>query len=1426
MERSPFVCPLINSFGDPGDICEGETFDLTASGLFSLDSTSNCQTNFGITFLSFSGPTAPLDPYAGGTVLATIPFGDLDDFDISRSGTVTNLGGNLTPGIYNICVILDENPTDITCRPSICFALEVFAIPNGVPTNPVNASYCGRQRPAALRVDTPPTGTIITWWTAPTGGMEVTGATLFPPSANNFITLGPFSNPAPPPPGGDITLYAEVTDPNNGCGSGSRVAVTLTRFADPVVTFTAPDDLCENAGIQTSLGGGLPEGGTYSGPGVMDDGNGMTFTFDPALAGVGMQTITYNFTDANGCSGSASDMVDVLEAPVSPSANNIVVCDGGSTLIVPSEGTSPIVVGMTLFSEFFETDGNGTRYTTSVPEFNDGANDFFTRTDGMGIDTNYALSGQQGSFYFVAQDLDGDGGPAEVVLNFTGINISNFTGLNFEVSLAEDDANDGDEDWDDSPADNNFLHIDYQIDGGGFQNLIHVEGDALGNTNGTPRLDTDFDGVGDGTELTDVFQAFNASIPDTGSVMDIRIRINLEDGDEDIAFDNLMLGGFDANGVMFKYYDADPALGTANLLAGPTTLPYDPATTPTNSPQTVYVTVCAANGCESEATPVVVTVNPLPLLTTIVEDISVCPGDANGSIDLTAMGNAPFIYLWSTTDGAGLIPTDEDQNNLTAGTYSVTVTDDSTCVSTLDVLVLDTVDVEAPVIICSDSIGLTCGDNTFPDSTGTGLAMATDNCSPIITLAYLDSLNLDGCGGLTGTLLRTWQATDIAGNSSTCQQIIHLIDTISPTFMLPADTTIACDDDPDDLTLTGNVTNLMDNCGPSPLMALWINELHYDNTGGDVDEFIEIAGTAGIDLADYQLVAYEGSDGMMEGMPITLSGILPDEGNGYGALAFGPTELSAQYFENGPAEGRALIEAATGLVLQFISYEGAVMAVDGPAAGMTSIDIGLAEGEGTAVGTSLQLTGAGNVAAAFVWSPSAASSPGSLNAGQTIPALTFPIPTATYADVFTPGAICPAAGIITRTWLVTDACGNANAITQTITVIDTIGPVIVCPMDISIECDADDSPANTGTATASDACDANPVITFADVETPGTCPQERIIIRTWTATDACGNSSQCTQIITVEDTTPPVPPSIDLVLNIQCANELPDPIVLTATDNCSPDLMASPIDAFIPGICASRFTLNRTWTFTDECGNSSSITQMINVSDDQPIALTSCAPDQTIGCASGAVPMPHLIQVQTPCNSSFTVEAIGPVVNGTPNCPGTTYTITYIATDDCGRTASCDQVYTIDNEGPDLIVPNEICIIECPEDPAMIINSFNNFAANAVVNTSCTGLDATIFNDFNPDGFTPVDCNNNPFAVSNVRAWQTVTFTAIDPCGRSSAGDILVLVVDNTPPTIVGEPFLTIRECDDLTQSEYDNWIADNLANMTATDFCGEVTWS
>lgn len=161
-------------------------------------------------------------------------------------------------------------------------------------------------------------------------------------------------------------------------------------------------------------------------------------------------------------------------------------------------------------------------------------------------------------------------------------------------------------------------------------------------------------------------------------------------------------------------------------------------------------------------------------------------------------------------------------------------------------------------------------------------------------------------------------------------------------------------------------------------VPVFINEIHYDNVGTDTGEFVEVAGTAGTDLAGWTIALYNGSNGTVYNT-INLSGVIDDEGAGFGALDF---HLPVNGLQNGAPDGMALVDA-TPAVVQFLSYEGTITATAGPAIGSTSTDIGQAEGSSTAIGDSLQLVGTGTGYDDFTWTGPVAESPGSINAGQT-----------------------------------------------------------------------------------------------------------------------------------------------------------------------------------------------------------------------------------------------------------------------------------------------------------------------------------------------------------------------------------------------------------------------------------------------------------
>ncbi len=158
-------------------------------------------------------------------------------------------------------------------------------------------------------------------------------------------------------------------------------------------------------------------------------------------------------------------------------------------------------------------------------------------------------------------------------------------------------------------------------------------------------------------------------------------------------------------------------------------------------------------------------------------------------------------------------------------------------------------------------------------------------------------------------------------------------------------------------------------------LPVYINEFHYDNQGADQNEFVEIAGLSGTDLQGWQLEFYNGSNGRRY-MAWGLSGSFIDQQVGYGVLGF----TGYGGLQNGSPDGIALVNNL-GDVVQFISYEGSLLATNGSASGSTSIDVGVVELPSTAPGSSIQLSGTGESSEAFTWVLGLASQ-GTFNSNQ------------------------------------------------------------------------------------------------------------------------------------------------------------------------------------------------------------------------------------------------------------------------------------------------------------------------------------------------------------------------------------------------------------------------------------------------------------
>jgi hypothetical protein len=132
---------------------------------------------------------------------------------------------------------------------------------------------------------------------------------------------------------------------------------------------------------------------------------------------------------------------------------------------------------------------------------------------------------------------------------------------------------------------------------------------------------------------------------------------------------------------------------------------------------------------------------------------------------------------------------------------------------------------------------------------------------------------------------------------------------------------------------------------------------------------------------------------------------------------------------------------------------------------------------------------------------------------------------------------------------------------------------------------------------ATDGCGGYVQITYlGQVRTNGNCQNNYTLTRTWRATDLCGNATIRAQVITVQDTQAPnftgnLPASTTVVCAPNCIPVAP---ALTATDNCGSATVAMQ-QTQTAGDCASGYTVTRTWTATDQCGNAKQHTQVFTV---------------------------------------------------------------------------------------------------------------------------------------------------------------------------------------------------------------------------------------
>ncbi|SFM91634.1 gliding motility-associated C-terminal domain-containing protein [Chitinophaga sp. YR627] len=403
----------------------------------------------------------------------------------------------------------------------------------------------------------------------------------------------------------------------------------------------------------------------------------------------------------------------------------------------------------------------------------------------------------------------------------------------------------------------------------------------------------------------------------------------------------------------------------------------------------------------------------------------------------------------------------------------------------------------------------------------------------------------------------------------------------------------------------------------------------------------------------------------------------------------------------------------------------------------------------------------------------------------------------TYNDVTTVIDAC--ATTVTRTWTATDRCGLTTQAQQVITITDKTKPVFTttAPANVTVNCDA--VPAAVS-LTATDNCAGT--MTIAPIEerqdAGASCPSNYILVRRWVAVDACGNRSDTLmQIINVRDMTPPVfDAPAPANITVDC-DKVPAAAPMTARDNCTPGVLTSnPVDtrkAISGSKCNESYQLIRTWTATDLCGNKTVLTQTITVQDTIRPRFSVIVPAAvTVDCDK--VPGVESVTATDNCTPNVSVKLTETKQSLSSSCLNSyKLTRTWIATDNCGNTATMQQVVTVQD------TTKPVFVVAPPADTTVSCNAVPGppTTLRATDNCGTVKIAYTQTRETIPGG-----CAGN---YRLIRTW-----TAKDACNNATIARQVITVTDTTAPLIDPAPADITIGCSDAIPGAAALYAVDN----------------
>ena len=645
-------------------------------------------------------------------------------------------------------------------------------------------------------------------------------------------------------------------------------------------------------------------------------------------------------------------------------------------------------------------------------------------------------------------------------------------------------------------------------------------------------------------------------------------------------------------------------------------------------------------------------------------------------------------------------------------------------------------------------------------------ATATDNCGTV-DVTVMSETTAGDCPGHY-TITRTFTATDDCGNQSEAIQTITVEDTTAPELSIPADYTVECSDD-----IAYDEASAIDNCGEADIAEV-TETIAGDCTGNyTITRAFTATDECGNSTTATQTITVQDTTSpeftfVPADYTVECSDDMPME-DAMASDNCGTTDLSvAAETTPGDCAGHYTITRTFTAVDDCGNSSQAVQTI-------TVVDTTAPEISG--VSEVLIACEAYDVAEGFA---SATDNCGDVSL--------------TWEDAQASGGCVLPIGQFVRVYTATDDCGNSSTFEQILTLTDDVAPVFdFVPADYTIECD---QPVVYEAATAVDNC-SGAEVTVEEEILPGDCPQNYTIQRTFTATDNCDNASEAVQLITVQDTTAPEL-SIPADYTVECSDDIVYDEA-SATDNCGLVNLDEVMET-MAGDCTGNYTITRAFTATDECGNSTTLTQTITVQDTTAPEFTSVPADYTVEC-SDEMPMEDAMAMDNCGTTAITVVAETTAGNCTGNY---TITRTFTAVDDCGNSSQAVQTIMVQ----DTTAPT----IEGDIEVVMSCETYDASVAHATASDNCG--DVTL---------TWVDSEASGGCVLPIGQYVRL-YTATDDCGNASTFEQVLTLTDDVAPVFTEVPESYTIDCYDLPT--YGDAAAEDNCSGVSLSFEVDTVWS